>query len=146
MDTKLKSILYSSVSDYLTVDRIYTCLIKSRINLYIIFNGKYVYDKYTTREDIQERDRYLVFICSVIISSKLYMDHSYTNESWTGVSHIPCVYISRVERKILEGIDYDIKIPYRNMEKMYEEYHSTPKTTTSTSRGLRGILKLIFCM
>ncbi|EEQ81907.1 hypothetical protein NCER_101486 [Vairimorpha ceranae BRL01] len=167
MDHKLKSFIYTSIPDYYVVERIYSFVVKARLSLCILFNAKYIYDKYTTRQNIYdypstehyststnykcnvEYDRYLLFICSTIISSKIYLDCSFTNDSWTEICHFPVLYINKVEYKILKELDYNVFMPYENLEMLYREYgeklelHNEEKRK---KRTLRRFLNLFICM
>jgi hypothetical protein len=125
MEDRIKSFINTSVEDTLIVDRIYKCLVRGRVSLCVIFNAKHIYDKYLSKKQLcaqQIHNSFLVFVCCAIISSKLYMDCSYTNESWTEICHFPVWHINRTENRILKEINYDVYLPYKNIEILYYEY------------------------
>ncbi|KAF9763866.1 hypothetical protein NGRA_1011 [Nosema granulosis] len=133
---RLRSFLSLSIPDTFTVDRICRCIYRGQLSLYTIFTAKHIYDKALQRINFDEtlkhhrklvENHYLVFISCVIIASKVYMDLSYTNISWTEICHFPVVHLNRTERLVLRIIDYDVIVPFPILEQISISYGCSRK-------------------
>jgi hypothetical protein len=50
------------------------------------------------------------FIATLILASKLLMDNSYTNKSWTKISRVPLATLNMLEREILSLLQYQVHV------------------------------------
>lgn len=122
---RLRAFLLTSISDSFTVERICRCIYRGQLSLYTIFTAKHYFDRVSQHDTVRLMENpYLVFISCVIISSKVYMDLSYTNISWTELCHFPVAHLNKTERIILKLIDYDVIVPFPILEKISLSYGS----------------------
>lgn len=119
--SKIKTYINCSINDKLITNKLVTNLEITKTQLYIILNSIYIYEKFILNNNTRV-DKYLLFTTCIILSSKLFMDISYTNQSWTEIFPFDCKQISNLELVIVEKIDYKMYLPYKNMELLYFEY------------------------
>lgn len=119
--SKIKTYLDCSLNDKFISNKILNKLEITKTQLYILLNSIYIYEKFINNNDICV-DKYLLFTTCLILSSKLFMDVSYTNKSWTEIFPFNCKQISSLELVIVEKIDYKLYLPFKNMELLYFEY------------------------
>ncbi|KAG5860594.1 hypothetical protein KMI_01g02350 [Encephalitozoon hellem] len=151
--SRFKQFLGTSINDGYTRHRICKSLKRSRTSLYTVLTAKNLFDKTKRylpgyiekieKGSLSDVDRfmssrkkmelekilgneYLLFIGCTIISSKIYMDLSYTNFSWIEVCHHGVDQINVVERQILQVLDYDVNLQWIELKKMYDEFGAVP--------------------
>lgn len=124
---RLRVFLLKSIPDSFTVERICRCVYRGQFSLYTIFTAKYYFDRVLEQAEDKRHveNHYLVFISCIIIASKVYMDLSYTNISWTELCHFPVIHLNRTERFILKIIDYDVMVPSTVLEQLSISYGTT---------------------
>ncbi|EQB60194.1 hypothetical protein NAPIS_ORF02253 [Vairimorpha apis BRL 01] len=119
--SKIKNYLNFSINDNCVANKLLHKLEITKTRLYIILNSIYIFEKFKCNNNMYV-DKYLLFTTCIILSSKLFMDISYTNQSWTEIFPFDCKQISSLELTILEKLDYKIYLPFKNMELLYFEY------------------------
>ncbi|EOB14375.1 hypothetical protein NBO_28g0014 [Nosema bombycis CQ1] len=150
---RLKTFLYTSITDTFVVERICRCIYRGQLSLYTIFTAKIIYDKvYLHKEQDNTlpfnnssyiQNHFLVFIACVIIASKSYMDLSYTNISWTELCHFPVNHINKTERIVLQIIDYDVIIPFKTLEAISISYGCVKETQKIKQKKCAKIRRFI---
>ncbi|ADM12097.1 uncharacterized protein Eint_081650 [Encephalitozoon intestinalis ATCC 50506] len=151
--SRFRQFLGTSIHDGYTRHRICKSLKKSHTNLYTILTAKSLFDKmkrdlpnhiermnkrsswdvnkFASNRRGRELEKmlgneYLLFIGCIIISSKIYMDLSYTNFSWIEICHHGIDQINATEKLILQVLDYDVSLQWIELKKMYDEFGTMP--------------------
>lgn len=153
MLARFRQFLATSIYDGYIRHRICRSLKRSQMSLYTILTAKSLFDK--TKKHLPGRidaararassgvdmlvsgkkaremekilgNEYLLFIGCTIISSKIYMDLSYTNFSWIEICHHGVDQINAAERQILQALDYDVGLQWGELRRMYDEFGAMP--------------------
>ncbi|CAD26472.1 hypothetical protein [Encephalitozoon cuniculi GB-M1] len=174
MLSRFKQFLGTSIYDGHTRHRICKSLERSQMSLYTILTAKNLFDRmkkhlpgYIKRMEqkaLSDVDRfmcgkrkkelekvlsneYLLFIGCTIISSKIYMDLSYTNFSWIEICHHGVDQINAAERQILQVLEYNVGLQWIELKKMYDEFGMMPSEALTNQvevKQRKGFFKWAF--
>lgn len=156
--SRFREFLGTSIHDGYTRHRICKSLKRSRTSLYTVLTAKSLFDKtkrylpdyiekmekgslsdvdkFMSNRKKKELEKilgneYLLFIGCTIISSKIYMDLSYTNFSWIEICHHGVDQINVAERQILQVLNYDVNLQWIELRKIYDEFGAVPNKVLS---------------
>lgn len=90
----------------------------------------YIYRLKVSHESLQGQmgSEFRLFLTSLVLANKFLDDHTYTNKTWSDVSHIPLQEITKMEMQLWGGIDTNASVSpseYRwwqtTLERLYEQ-------------------------